>query len=124
MRCCVCISLVQILTAVAAMDDVQKVQGLESETGPHGPDELVMITPARTFTTVNRRCEEEGGPHEPGELVTNVTPVKMYNKARYEVETGPHKPDELVTNSTPVKTCTKVKYGEETGPHKPDKMVM
>ena len=84
----------QILTEVAAMDDVQKVQGLESETGPHEPDELVMITPAKTFTKVRRRCEEE---------------------------IGPHKPDELVT---PVKTCIKVKYGEETGPHEPDALVM
>ena len=86
----------QILTEVAAMDDVQKVQGFESETGPHGPDELVTITPARIFTKVSRRCEEETGPHEPDELVTNVTPVKMYTKVKYEEETGPQKPDELV----------------------------
>ena len=92
------LSLVQILTA---MDDVQKVQTLESlkwatETGPHGPDELVTITPARTLTEVSRRCEEETGPHEPGELVTNVTPVKSYTNVKYGEETGPRKPDELV----------------------------
>ena len=80
------------------MDDVQKVQGLESETGPHGPDELVTITSTRTFTKVSRRCEEETGPHEPDELVTNTTLrlVKMYTKVRCEEETGPHKPDEMV----------------------------
>ena len=86
----------QILTAVAAMDDVQKVQGLERETGPHGTDELV----------------------------TNTPPVERYTKPRYEEETGPHRPDKLVTNVTPVKSYTKVKYGEETGPHKPDELVM
>ena len=115
----------QILTEVAAMDDVQKVQGRESETGPHEPDELVTITPARTFTKVSRRCEEETGPHGPDELVT-ITPARTFTKVsrRCEEETGPHEPDELVTNVTPVKMYTKVKYGEETGPQKPDELIM
>ena len=68
----------QILTAVAAMDGVQKVQELQrhklvescEERGPHEPDELVTMTTTRTHTTVSRKCEEETGPHKPDELVT------------------------------------------------------
>ena len=79
------------------MDDVQKVQELESckwatETGPHEPDELVTITLA---SKLSEGCVEETGLHKQDELVT-ITPTRTFTKVRYEEENGPHKPDELV----------------------------